>query len=67
MQADAGLRPEVALGAACWTAREYLGLRGIEDGAPADLVLFDDDPRKHLRAMPRPRIISLDGRIVRPS
>jgi hypothetical protein len=30
----AGLEPEVALGAASWTARSWLGLPGIEEAAP---------------------------------
>jgi imidazolonepropionase-like amidohydrolase len=36
-QAAAGLSRAAALGAACWTARSWLGLPGLADGAPADL------------------------------
>jgi len=64
---DAGLRPEAALGAASWAAREYLGMPGISEGAPADLILFDDDPREDLRRLRPPRIVLLEGRLIRPS
>jgi imidazolonepropionase-like amidohydrolase len=64
---DAGLPPEAALGAASWVAREYLGLPGIVEGAAADLILFDDDPRKNLRRFEPPRIVLLEGRLIRPS
>jgi imidazolonepropionase-like amidohydrolase len=33
-----------ALGAASWTARSYLGLPGLVPGAPADAVVYDEDP-----------------------
>ncbi len=37
-----GLPPEAPLGAACWTAREFLGLPGLDCGA--DFVVYDRDP-----------------------
>ena len=40
-----GMSPEAALGAASWSARTWLGLPGIEEGAPADIVAYADDPR----------------------
>ena len=47
----AGLDAQTALGAASWTARRWLGLPGIEEGAPADLVAFREDPaRIHARS-----------------
>ena len=61
----AGLPPEKALGAGSWAARDYLGLPGIEEGAPADLVVFPDDPREDVDALRRPTFVMLDGRRVR--
>ena len=40
-----GAPPAAALAAATTGARRYLGLPGLEPGAPADLVTFDRDPR----------------------
>ena len=61
----AGLAPEVAIGAASWTARSWLGLPGIEEGAPADLVAFREDPREVPSALAEPALVILDGRVVR--
>ena len=41
---SAGLPREAAVGAASWSARAWLGLPGLADGAPADLVAFTEDP-----------------------
>jgi imidazolonepropionase-like amidohydrolase len=61
---QAGIDPLVALGAASWTARSWLGLPGIEDGAPADLVAYRDDPRTDPAVLTEPTVVVLDGRIV---
>lgn len=61
----AGLAPEVALGAASWAARTWLGLPGIEEGAPADLVAFRHDPREDATALADPALVILDGRVAR--
>ncbi len=37
---DAGLPAAAALAAGSWAARTWLGLPGLEEGAPADLVVF---------------------------
>jgi imidazolonepropionase-like amidohydrolase len=55
----AGLSAQRALGAASWDARAYLGMAGIEEGAPADLVVFADDD-----SLDRPLLRILDGGIV---
>jgi imidazolonepropionase-like amidohydrolase len=60
----AGLPAEAALAAASWSAREWLGLPGIEEGAPADLVVYDTDPRKDLDSLQRPQRTVLRGRVV---
>jgi imidazolonepropionase-like amidohydrolase len=63
--ADAGLPPEAALAAGSWAARAWLGLPGIEDGAPADLVVYDADPRTDLGVLARPALTVLRGRVYR--
>ncbi|MCW2701236.1 MAG: amidohydrolase [Blastococcus sp.] len=60
----AGLPAEAALAAASWGARDWLGLPGIEEGAPADVVVYDADPRADLGALSRPQRIILRGRVV---
>ena len=61
---DAGLPAEAALAAGSWAARDWLGLPCIEDGAPADLVVYDADPRADLSVLARPTLTILRGRIV---
>ena len=60
----AGLPAEAALAAASWAAREWLGLPGIVEGAPADVVVYDIDPRADLDTLQRPRLMVLRGRLV---
>ncbi|MFC8717750.1 amidohydrolase family protein [Kitasatospora sp. NPDC057198] len=60
----AGLTPEAALGAASWSARSYLGLPGLVDGAPADLVAYDTDPTLDVSALAHPSRIILRGRVM---
>ncbi|MFD5034568.1 amidohydrolase family protein [Streptomyces sp. NPDC058405] len=62
--ARAGLPPEAALGAASWTARAWLGLPGLTEGAPADLVAYDSDPALDPAALAHPSRIILRGRVV---
>jgi imidazolonepropionase-like amidohydrolase len=61
----AGVSPHAAVGAASWTARSYLGLPGLVDGAPADAVVFDRDPRTDLDQLTRPRAVIVRGKRVR--
>ncbi|MCU1607697.1 MAG: Amidohydrolase, partial [Modestobacter sp.] len=60
----AGLPAEAALAAGSWAARTWLGLPGIEEGAPADLVVYDRDPRADLDALQSPQRTVLRGRII---
>jgi imidazolonepropionase-like amidohydrolase len=60
----AGLPAEAALAAGSWAARSWLGLPCIEEGAPADLVVYDDDPRRDLEVLMRPQRMVLRGRVV---
>ena len=61
---SAGLPWEAAVGAASWTARNWLGLPGLTDGAPADLVIYDEDPVAHPDVLHHPRLIILRGQIL---
>ena len=58
----AGLAPDLAVGAASWVARGYLGLPGIQPGAPADIVAFAKDPRVDPSTLADPLTVVLDGR-----
>ena len=62
---DAGLPAEAALAAGSWAARRWLGHPGLEEGAPADLVAFERDPRADLGALRDPARIILRGGILR--
>ncbi|HSV38013.1 MAG TPA: amidohydrolase family protein [Nocardioidaceae bacterium] len=62
-----GLTHEDALGAASWRAREWLGLNArLEEGAPADFVVYDANPLDDLGVLRHPKLIVLRGRIVGP-
>jgi imidazolonepropionase-like amidohydrolase len=53
---------EYALGAGSWRAREWLGHPAtLSEGAPADLVVFDADPRRDLSVLGAPRHVILRG------
>jgi imidazolonepropionase-like amidohydrolase len=58
----AGLSPLEALDAATWGARDWLGRPGLEEGAPADLVVYDADPRSDVGVLTAPRHVVLRGR-----
>lgn len=60
-----GLSAESALAAASWRSRSWLGLPGLVDGAPADLVVYDVDPTKDPRVLAHPTAIILRGRVFR--
>ena len=59
--AKAGLPPVTALSAACWSAREWLRRDGLHEGAQADLLVLDGDPREDLRVLQGPRAVVLRG------
>ncbi len=64
--AGLGMTNEAALGAASWRAREWLGWNAtLDEGAPADLVVYDADPRVDLTVLARPACVMLRGRVVR--
>jgi imidazolonepropionase-like amidohydrolase len=57
----AGIPPVEVLAAASWRAREFLGVDGIADGASADLVVYENDPRQDVRALATPSAVILRG------
>lgn len=62
--ARAGLDPTAILDAAAWAPRTFLGVPGLEDGAPADLLVLPGDPRTDHRVLRRRSHVVLGGRIV---
>lgn len=59
------LGAEGALAAGSWAARRWLGHPdALTEGAPADFVVLDSDPRRHLRVLQVPRFVVLRGRVV---
>ncbi|WNB84929.1 amidohydrolase family protein [Cellulomonas sp. ATA003] len=62
--ARAGVPDVDVVAAASWRTREYLGVPGLEEGASADLVVLDADPRRDVRVLADPRAVVLRGRRV---
>lgn len=60
----AGIPQPDVIASASWRGREWLGLPGLVEGAPADLVVYDDDPRHELATLLTPRRIVLRGAVV---
>ncbi|WP_217235788.1 amidohydrolase family protein [Streptomyces sp. AC555_RSS877] len=60
----AGIPPLKALAATTWDARKWLGRPGLEEGAAADLVVYERDPRTDVRVLADPLRVVLNGRVV---
>lgn len=60
----AGASPARVLDLATWRARDTLGLPSLSPGAPADLVVFDADPRRDPSALAHPSAVVLRGEVV---
>lgn len=56
-----GLNAEEIIDLATWKAREYLGVPGLSDGADADLVVFDRDPREDITVLENPTAVYYRG------
>lgn len=61
----AGLPATVALDAATWAARSWLGRPGLTEGAPADLVVYPTDPREDVAVLGSPDLVVLRGVVLR--
>ncbi|HEX6148485.1 amidohydrolase family protein [Nocardioides sp.] len=59
-----GIPAREALAAASWRAREWLGHPGLDEGDPADLVVYPRDPVADLSVLRQPSRILLRGRVV---
>jgi imidazolonepropionase-like amidohydrolase len=57
----AGMSTVDVLRAGSWGAREWLGFPGLVEGGLADLVVYDEDPRRDLNVLRSPRLIVLRG------
>src|SRR5450756_9198 len=55
----AGLSTTAVLIAASWGARSWLGRPGVVEGASADLVVYQADPRADIRVLAAPEHIVL--------
>ncbi|MFK0169853.1 amidohydrolase family protein [Streptomyces sp. NPDC090306] len=60
----AGIPAVEALAATTWAARAWLGRPGLDEGAPADLVVYGEDPRADVRVLAAPRRVVVGGRVV---
>ena len=61
----AGLSTIEALTAASWGARSWLRRPGLEEGASADLVIYQADPREDITVLAAPEHIVMRGTVVR--
>ncbi|KQY63816.1 MULTISPECIES: amidohydrolase family protein [unclassified Nocardioides] len=60
-----GLSAEDALGAASWRARGWLGWNsGLDEGAPADFVVYPRNPLEDLSVLFEPTAVVLRGSVV---
>ncbi len=63
--AGLGMPAAYALGAASWRARQWLGWNAtLDEGAPADFVVYPRDPLADLSVLREPSRIVLRGRVV---
>lgn len=61
---EAGIPQPDVIAQASWRAREWLGHRGLEEGAEADFVVYAADPRVDLATLYQPVRIVLRGAVV---
>ncbi len=57
----AGIPAKDVVAAATWSAREFLRVEGLAEGASADVVVFAGDPRQDIAALAAPQHIILQG------
>jgi imidazolonepropionase-like amidohydrolase len=60
----AGIPLREVIAQASWRGREWLGLPGLVEGAPADFIVYDTDPRTDLGALHLPVRTVLRGNVV---
>lgn len=63
--AEMGLPSDYVLGAASWRARAWLGWNpGLDEGDPADFVVYPRNPAEDLSVLLEPTTVVLRGRVV---
>ncbi len=60
-----GVEPRIALASCSTAARAFLGEPALDEGAPADLVLYAEDPRKDPEFLSRPAAVVFRGARIR--
>lgn len=60
----AGIPAHDVVAAASWRTRAWLGAEGLDEGASADLVVYDADPRQDVGVLAAPRAVVLRGEVV---
>jgi imidazolonepropionase-like amidohydrolase len=59
-----GLDTTFAIAAATSAARAFLNQPSLDEGGPADFVLYNEDPRVNLEVMRRPKLIVVGGQKI---
>ena len=59
-----GMSATEAINTATWDARSYLGHEALTEGASADFVVYETDPRQDVRVLQAPTHVVLRGAIV---
>ncbi|MBF4160448.1 amidohydrolase family protein [Nocardioides acrostichi] len=62
---EMGLPAIDVLAAASWAGRTWLGFDNLDEGSPADLVVYPRDPRADLSVLAEPACVVLRGRVQR--
>jgi len=62
---QAGIPQPDVIAQASWRGRDWLGFPGLDEGAPADLVVYPADPRTDVGTLFEPSRIVLRGRVIR--
>ncbi len=57
----AGIPAADVVAAATWRARAWLGVPALSEGAPADLVVYPEDPRRDIGVLAAPTAVVLRG------
>jgi imidazolonepropionase-like amidohydrolase len=60
----AGIPQADVIAQASWRGREWLGLPGLDEGAPADLIVYAADPRADFATLQEPRRMVLRGAVI---
>jgi imidazolonepropionase-like amidohydrolase len=61
---QAGIPQAEVIAQASWRGRQWLGYPGLDEGAPADLVVYPADPRSQLGTLFEPSRMVLRGNVV---